>query len=166
MGLWVEEVCRLVRVWGYKFLSRWICELMRFVSWRGCELISFLSRSVFELRSFVNWWGYEVVSSWVDKFMRVWVGKFINWGVSKLMGCRIQELLGFREFIGQWVDLSHSSYVSGVFILCWHHKDKKLLSIYRKIKSRDYFIVCTTFVQPLNGFLSSPNCCRFKITAT
>jgi hypothetical protein len=26
-----------------------------------------------------------------------------------------------------------------VFILSWHHKDKKLLSIYRKIKSRDGF---------------------------
>ena len=29
--------------------------------------------------------------------------------------------------------------MSGVFILCWHHKDKKLFSIYRKIKSRDGF---------------------------
>ena len=29
--------------------------------------------------------------------------------------------------------------MSGVFIPCWRHKDKKLLSIYRKIKSRDGF---------------------------
>ena len=144
MGLWVEEVCRLVRVWGYKFLSRSVCELRRFVSW----------------------WGYESVSFWVDKFMRVWVGKFVSWGVCEFFSWCIRELLDFREFIGQWVDLSRPSYVSGVFILCWHHKDKKFLSIYRKIKSRDGFIVYTTFVQPLNGFLCSPNCCRFKITAT
>ena len=144
MGLWIEEVCKLVRVWVYKFLSRWVCEL----------------------RSFVSWWGFEVVSFWVDKFMRVWVGEFVSSGISKLRGLCIRELLGFHEFIGQWADLCCTSYVSGVFILCWHHKDKKLLSIYWKFKSQDYFIVYTTFVQPLNGFLCSPNCCRFKITAT
>ena len=144
MSLWVDEVCKLVRFWVYKFLSRSVCELMRFVSW----------------------WVFEFISFWVDRIIRFWVGKFVSWGVSKLMSWCIRELLGFREFIGQWADLSRPSYVSGVFILCWHHKDKKLLSIYRKIKSRDYFIGCTMFVQPLNGFLCSPNCCRFKITAT
>ena len=30
-----------------------------------------------------------------------------------------------------------TSYMRGVFILCWHHKDKKLLSIYRNIKSHN-----------------------------
>ena len=31
----------------------------------------------------------------------------------------------------------YTSYMRGVFILCWHHKDNKLLSIYRNIKSQD-----------------------------
>ena len=117
MSLWVDKVCKLGRFWVYKFVSR----------------------SVFELRSFVSWWGYEGVSFLVDKFMRVWVGKFVGWEVSEFFSWCIRELLGFREFIGQWADLPHPSYVSGVFILSWHHKDKKLLSIYRKIKSRDGF---------------------------
>lgn len=34
-----------------------------------------------------------------------------------------------------------TSYLKGVFILCWHHKDNKLLSSYRKIKSQDDFFV-------------------------
>lgn len=29
--------------------------------------------------------------------------------------------------------------MSGAFILCWNHKDNKVLSIYRKIKSQDGF---------------------------
>lgn len=49
------------------------------------------------------------------------------------------DLLGFREFISQRVELSCTSYVGGQVILCWLHKDNSLLSIYRKIKSRDGF---------------------------
>ncbi|OFQ10295.1 hypothetical protein HMPREF2955_01605 [Prevotella sp. HMSC073D09] len=46
------------------------------------------------------------------------------------------------EFI---VSLSNTSYMGGVLILVLHHKYNKLLSIDRKIKSKDYainFVVC------------------------
>ena len=61
--------------------------------------------------------------------MSWWVGKFVSW-------C-IREQLGFHEFISQRAVLPCTSYMRGVFILCWHHKDNKLLSICRNIKSQD-----------------------------
>ena len=90
-----------------------------------------MSWCVFEL---MRLWFLElmsILSLWFFVFVSLWVSEFVSW-------CLL-DLLGFREFIGQWADLPHPSYVSGVFILSWHHKDKKLLSIYRKIKSRDGF---------------------------
>ena len=58
------------------------------------------------------------------------------------MSLLVRDLLFFREFISQWVDLSYTSYVRRMFILCWYHKDNILLSIYRNIKSQDDFLLC------------------------
>ena len=74
------------------------------------------------------------MSLWVYEFVSLWVCVFRG---CELMSWCIWELLAFREFISQWIDLSYTSHTRGVFILCWHHKDNKLLSIYRKIKSQD-----------------------------
>ena len=52
----------------------------------------------------------------------------------------IGELLGFRELKAARVYLSCTSYMRGAFILCWHYKGNKLRSIYRNIKSQNYFI--------------------------
>ena len=57
------------------------------------------------------------------------------------------DVLVFFEFLSWWVnklmswlaDLSCTSCVRRAFILCWHHRENKLLLIYRNIKSQDYF---------------------------
>ena len=59
----------------------------------------------------------------------------------------IGELSGYRGLISRWVYLSCTSYMRGVFILCWHYnilcchyKGNKLRSIDRNTKSKDLFI--------------------------
>ncbi len=52
--------------------------------------------------------------------------------IRELLGYR--ELLGFRKLTNLYVDLSCTSYMRGVFILCWHHEDNRLRSIYKILK--------------------------------
>ena len=86
----------------------------------------------------------------------------MSFRVCHLMSCCIWKLLGFREFISPWIDLSCTLYLGGVFILCWHHKDNKLLSIYRNIKSQDGFALCN---EPIGEIVCLKNrwdiCCLF-----
>ena len=65
------------------------------------------------------------------EWMCLWVFQFVSWCV--------RELLVFREFISRWFDLSCTSCMRRVFILCWHHRENKRLLMYRNIKSQDDF---------------------------
>ena len=74
--------------------------------------------------------------------------ELVGFRVCHLMSYCIRKLLGFREFISPRIDLFCTLYLGGVFILCWHHKDNKLLSIYRNIKSQDGFALGN---EPIRG---------------
>ena len=77
--------------------------------------------------------------------MRLLVDGLESWQVDEVAcWCELEswyigELLGFRELISQRVDVFCVLYKKGVFIMCWHHKDNKLRSTYRNIKSQDGF---------------------------
>ena len=64
--------------------------------------------------------------------MSLWVFQFLSWCV--------RELLVFREFKSRCFDLSCTSCMRRMFILCWHHRENKRLLMYRNIKSQDDFI--------------------------
>ena len=105
-----------------------------------------LSWRINKLTGWQEWWvgkGGELVSLmswWLDEIISRWVFEFVSWWAYKLMSWLVRDLLFFREFISQWADLSYTSYVRRMFILCWYHKDNVLLSIYRNIKSQDDFL--------------------------
>ena len=125
MSLWVDE---LVSWWVDEFVSWWVDEL---VSWWVGELMS--------------WWVGELVSWWVCELMSWWVDELVSWWVGELGSRCVRELLVFHEFIRRWVDLPYTSYMGGVLILCWHHRDNKLLSIYWNMISQDVFNECTSW---------------------
>ena len=133
LSFWVYE---LVSWWVGELMSWWVGELMRW--WVG----EFLSFWVFELMS---WLVDELMSLWVYELMSWWVGELMSWWVGELVSWCVRELLGFHEFIRQWVDLPCTSYMGGVLILCWHHRDNRLLSIYWNIISQDAFNECTSW---------------------
>ena len=59
----------------------------------------------------LSWWVYKFISSWVCELMNLW---FCGWWACKLIS-RYIRWLGLGEFISQWVDLSYTSYMRGVF---------------------------------------------------
>ena len=144
----LERLCKIkdrnLSFWVYELVSLWVSELVSwcvggFMSWCVDE---FMSRWVDE---FMSWWVGELMSWWVDVLVSLWVGEFMSWWVYELVSWWVRELLGFHEFIRQWVDLPCTLYMGGVLILCWHHRDNKLLSIYWNIISQDVFNECTSW---------------------
>ena len=102
-------VCWQVNV----LMSWWAC---KFVRWWIC---AFVGLCVFELMS---WWACKFVSWWFFEFMSWWARKLMCWCIRDLLVfLRVYQA---SELI--WPALRHKSVV---FILCWHHKDNKLLSI-------------------------------------
>ena len=102
----------------------------------------------------LGWWDFGLMRFWVGELLNLWVFEFVSFCVLsfELMSWRVDELMysgvvGFRKSIRQWVDLSSTSYMRGVFVLCWHHKDNKLHSIYRNIKSQDglNILLCSSY---------------------
>ena len=110
----------------------------------------------------LGWWDFGLMRFWVGELLNLWIFEFVSfcvlsfelmsWRVDELMSWRVDELMysgvvGFRKSIRQWVDLSSTSYMRGVFVLCWHHKDNKLHSIYRNIKSQDglNILLCSSY---------------------
>ena len=87
-----------------------------------------LSWRINKLTGWQEWWvgkGGELVSLmswWLDEIISRWVFEFVSWWAYKLMSWLVRDLLFFRELISQWVDLSYTSYMRRMFILCWYHK--------------------------------------------
>ena len=73
----------------------------------------------------------------------------------------------------RWFDLSCTSCMRRMFILCWHHRENKRLLMDRNIKSQDDFILCFFFAilqkydfssksQCLNGLpFGASSCSRY-----
>ena len=87
-----------------------------------------LSWRINKLTGWQEWWvgkGGELVSLmswWLDEIISRWVFQFVCWWAYTLMSWLVRDLLFFRELISQWVDLSYTSYMRRMFILCWYHK--------------------------------------------
>ena len=95
-----------VSLWVWGLI--WIYKLV--IGW-VCELIW--------VCMLMSWWVEVLMSFWVDKFVS-WC--FLSWQVWELT-CR-------------WLICPAHRIWLGVFILCWHHKDGKLFSIYKTLETK------------------------------
>ena len=103
-------------------MSLWLDEV---VSWQVGVIFVFWV-GVFLSRRVEGVWGCELTNWWVDELVGFWTDELIQSGVVGFSGV--------YKPVNWFVSTLH---VKGVFILCWHHKDNKLLSIYRQDKDRD-----------------------------
>jgi len=81
--------------------------------------------------------------------------QLVGHALNTLQQLTFQDRIEFYSRKRDWssnfiVNLSSTLYIKGVFVLALLHKDNKLLSIYRNIKSQDDFIY---FLSDNKGFV-------------
>ena len=84
----------------------------------------------FQVGVFSSWWVGDFSIFWVDVLVFF---ELISWCFFEFLSWWVDKLTGWQ------VDLSCTSCVRRVFILCWHHRENKYLLIYRNIKSQYHF---------------------------